>query len=91
MTEPRLRGLDATKLGEALVTAYLISRQLGHERVLYTLRDYYHPGPDDYEQAFLVDLFTESTDAIAERWFGGVDRELEARAHAIGTRQWPGN
>jgi hypothetical protein len=45
--------------------------QLGHQRVADTLRDYYHPGPADHEQAFLVDLFTESTAVVGERWFGG--------------------
>lgn len=88
MTDPRLLELDATKLGEALVTAYLVSVQLGHQHVRDTLRDYYHPGPDDHEQAFLVDLLNEPNGVIAERWFGGMDRVREILARRAQARAW---
>lgn len=58
MSNARAMELDATRLGDALMTAYMISVQLGHKHVANTLRDYYHPGPAEQEQAFLVDLFT---------------------------------
>jgi hypothetical protein len=88
MTAPRLLELDATRLGEALLTAYIISVQLGHKRVVDTLRDYYHPGAADHEQAFLVDLFTEDTDVVGERWFGGPDGVLKALAGVMRARTW---
>ena len=60
MSNARAMELDATRLGDALMTAYMISVQLGHKHVANTLRDYYHPGPAEHEQAFLVDLFTQA-------------------------------
>ena len=44
MSNARAMELDATRLGDALMTAYMISVQLGHKHVANTLRDYYHPG-----------------------------------------------
>ena len=88
MSNARAMELDATRLGDALMTAYMISVQPGHKHVANTLRDYYHPGPAEHEQAFLVDLFTQPTDVIGERWFGGVDGLLTALAGAMRARTW---
>ena len=88
MSNARAMELDATRLGDALMTAYMISVQLGHKHVANTLRDYYHPGPAEHEQAFLVDLFTQPTDVIGERWFGGVDGLLRAIAGVMRARTW---
>lgn len=88
MSNARATELDATRLGDALMTAYMISVQLGHKHVANTLRDYYHPGPAEHEQAFLVDLFTQPTDVIGERWFGGADGLLRALAGVMRARTW---
>ena len=38
MSNARAMELDATRLGDALMTAYMISVQLGHKHVANTLR-----------------------------------------------------
>jgi len=51
---PGIWGLDTAKLGNAILTAALISWQLGHSGVAGTVRDYLAPhGPYDAEHEFV--------------------------------------
>ena len=53
--------MDATKVGQALVTLALISRQMGHSDIRCTARDYLGPhatGDDDLERLFVLAAVT---------------------------------
>jgi hypothetical protein len=88
MSNARAMELDATRLGDALMTAYMISVQLGDKHVANTLRDYYHPGPAELSRRSWSICSPKPTDVIGERWFGGVDGLLRALAGVMRARTW---
>ena len=66
---PGIFGLDLEKVGSALLTACITSRQAGHANVTNTIRDYVMPhGPFSPEQefAFNVLLGTDPVELITQ-------------------------
>jgi hypothetical protein len=66
---PKFMELDRAMVGELIIRLPLMARQFGHEHVQGTLDDYYHP--QTLEAEFVHDVFTNSTEEIIDKWFGG--------------------
>lgn len=65
--------LDKEKVLEALLRVPLISMQLNHKHIMSSLKDYVLSSEDNLEGQYLKDLFTLYTDAIIEKWYGGIE------------------
>lgn len=83
----RASELHLDQLGVCFLKTPLIANVLGHDRPLYSIRDYIHPGPSDGPEVhFTKDVFTEPTSTIVEKWFD--DPEIASRLiHQIAGRR----
>jgi hypothetical protein len=79
--------LDPAQIGEVLLRLGPLSASLGHVDPRNTARDYLRPsaGPESGltpEAQAVIDLMTASTEAICDRWFGGVDHARLLASHS---------
>jgi hypothetical protein len=69
---PKVFELNCERLGRMLLNVAPVAAGLGHKQPRYTLKDYTHPN-GDLEMHFIKDLFTLTTEEIADRWYGGIN------------------
>lgn len=68
MSEPKK--ISIVQLGYLLCKMPAVSKMMGHSRVMFTIRDYYHGSDPTVEYA--RDLFSKTAEDVYEQWRGAI-------------------
>ncbi|MCM3454827.1 hypothetical protein M3685_12945 [Heyndrickxia oleronia] len=68
--------LDQQKLGRVLIQASMTALYQKNETLLETMLSFEPDSENKTEWKFVKDLFTLTTDEIAEQWYGGKDNSI---------------
>jgi hypothetical protein len=72
----KIKELSLEKLGIVLLQVTPAAAHAHHKWVKSTIKDYMLPGKDQLELEFIRDLFTLTTEEIADKWYDGEENAI---------------